>query len=69
VGGFEGSAQPVGARLAYGEKYDGAKPPEEMNSTECLVRLWLIGDYLMAEDNRNCGGMNVSFIGVYRRSR
>ena len=33
----------------------------------CEVRFTLLGDYLVASDNRQCGGANVSFSGVYRR--
>jgi len=33
----------------------------------CKVRFTLLRDYLIAGDNRQCGGANVSFSGVYRR--
>ncbi|PEQ14103.1 hypothetical protein B2G71_00305 [Novosphingobium sp. PC22D] len=33
----------------------------------CEVRFTLLGDYLIAGDNRQCGGVNVSFSAVYRR--
>jgi len=33
----------------------------------CRVTLTLLPPFLLAADNRNCGGMNVSFTGVYRR--
>ncbi|MEZ5734294.1 MAG: hypothetical protein R3E09_00595 [Novosphingobium sp.] len=33
----------------------------------CAVRFTLLGDLLIAGDNRQCGGMNVSFSAVYRR--
>jgi hypothetical protein len=33
----------------------------------CVLRLRLVGGYLLAKDNNRCGGMNVSFTGVYRR--
>ncbi len=33
----------------------------------CEVKFTLLGDYLLAGDNRNCGGANVSFSAVYRR--
>lgn len=31
----------------------------------CVARLRRIGPYLLVEDNNNCGGMNVSFSGLY----
>ena len=33
----------------------------------CEVRFTLLGDYLVANDNGQCGGANVSFSGVYVR--
>ena len=33
----------------------------------CVVDLWLTGPFLVARDNMRCGGMNVTFTGVYRR--
>ncbi len=68
IGDFDGTAKPVGRLLAFGDGYDGSKTPSDVKSDNCLVRLNLFGDYLMAEDNNNCGGLNVSFMGVYRRS-
>ncbi len=35
---------------------------------ECKVTLRLVGEFLVVHDNMRCGGMNVSFSGVYRRS-
>lgn len=35
----------------------------------CEVNFTLLGDYLVAGDNRQCGGANVSFTSVYRRVR
>jgi hypothetical protein len=35
----------------------------------CRVRLWRLGPYLVAGDNMLCGGMNVTFTGVYRRMK
>ena len=34
---------------------------------ECLVTLRLVGPYLVASDNKQCGGVNVTFDGVYRK--
>jgi hypothetical protein len=33
----------------------------------CAVRMRLAGPYLLVEDNRMCGGLNVSFTGLYTR--
>ncbi len=34
---------------------------------DCRIALRLLGPYLVARDNGRCGGLNVSFSGVYRR--
>jgi len=54
IGEMAGAARPDGAKAVFDE--DG-----------CRVELRLIGPYLAATDNDQCGGMNVSFSGVYRR--
>jgi hypothetical protein len=33
---------------------------------ECRVAMRLIGPYLIANDAMKCGGMNVTFSGIYR---
>lgn len=35
----------------------------------CRVKLWRLGPYLVAQDNVRCGGMNVTFTGVYRKAK
>jgi hypothetical protein len=57
LGDMAGTATPQGNTVAFG---DGG--PDE-----CHVTLTLLPPFLLAADNRNCGGMNVSFTGVYRR--
>ena len=56
VGGVEATARPEGNELVLVEE-------------ECRVTLKLIGDYLVASDNSECGGVNVRFDGVFRKSR
>ena len=58
TGDFEGDAAPTGNHLHFVE--DGAD--------SCTVDLTLIGKYLVADDNDRCGGMNVRFWGVWKRS-
>ena len=59
VGSFGSATVPSGNRARFngGEDYD-----------ICQVELLLMPPYLIATDNRMCGGHNVSFRGVYRRS-
>jgi hypothetical protein len=56
VGGVEAVAQPEGNQLVLVEE-------------ECRVALKLVGDYLVADDNSGCGGVNVRFNGVFRKGR
>jgi hypothetical protein len=56
VGDLDGKAAPVGNRLRIGSDDD------------CAAELWLVGSYLVVFDNMGCGGMNVTFTGVYQRA-
>lgn len=38
------------------------------DADDCAVRFTLLGDFLVASDNRRCGGANVTFSGVYTRA-
>lgn len=63
-GVIEEEAVPKGDMIALGEGYDGTKPFDSDRS-ECQARIRLFGRYLAVEDNIGCGGVNVSFTGVY----
>ena len=56
VGAVAAEAQPQGNELILVEE-------------ECRVVLKLVGDFLLASDNSECGGANVRFNGVYKRGR
>lgn len=56
-GNFSGEAAPAGDSMTIIDT-------EESN---CRVSLRLIGPYLIAADNLQCGGVNVTFSGLYRR--
>jgi hypothetical protein len=44
------------------------RPADEADdSIVCVLRMRLVGGYLLARDNQRCGGMNVTFSGIYRR--
>lgn len=64
MGELDGEAQPKGNMVALGPGYDGTKPFGDDRS-ECRAKLRLFGRYLVVEDNLACGGMNVSFTGIY----
>jgi hypothetical protein len=57
-GEFEGVATPYGNRLHF----------EESGADSCTVDLTLVGRYVIAEDNSECGGMNVRFGGIWKRA-
>ncbi len=68
VGGISGSAKPEGAILAFTMAGDGKTLPYDAGQeSDCRIRLRLVGPYLLAEDNNDCGGFNVSFSRLYRR--
>lgn len=58
LGELGGAARVQGATATYSDGDD---------SFSCRVTLRLIGPYLAAADNNNCGGHNVSFTGVWTR--
>lgn len=60
TGDFEGEAALAGDRILFG-------PAPGSEDDDCRVSLRLIGPYLVVVDNDNCGGMNVTFSGIYRR--
>lgn len=66
MGELEGEATPKGNMLPLGPGYDGTRPFGDDRS-ECRAKLRLFGRYLVVEDNGACGGMNVSFSGIYVR--
>lgn len=63
VGEFADEAALKGDRILF-----GASQPSTADDYVCHVSLRLIGPYLVGADNLNCGGANVSFMGVYRRT-
>lgn len=56
LGGVSGLASPKGRTLSV---------VEGNGAWNCKVTLTIIGPYLAVTDNRNCGGMNVTFDGIY----
>ena len=56
-GAIAGEVTPQGNHAHY----------EEGSPESCNIDIALIGNYLLANDNSKCGGMNVRFWGVWRR--
>jgi hypothetical protein len=60
-GELDYSAKPSGDRLSFS---DGD------HENDCRVAMQLVGKYLVVKDNVRCGGVNVSFSGIYlKRAR
>jgi hypothetical protein len=68
IGELTGVYAPKNGILGVGENYDGSGPPRDGADNGCEARLRLLGRYLIADDNLQCGGMNVSFKGIYVRA-
>ncbi len=58
VGELDGRAEPRNGSLVFS---DGA------DEFDCRATMRLVGGFLVVADNLQCGGMNVTFSGVYRR--
>ncbi len=61
-GGFKARVMPQNDTIAFTD--DGTSYGEE-----CQVRMQRIGPWLMVADNAGCGGVGVSFTGLYRREK
>jgi len=70
TGELEGAFRPRGRVLAIGYDPDrsGFPPAKDEASEACAAKLELVGRYLVVEDNGRCGGVNVSFNGLYVRA-
>lgn len=72
AGQIGGTLTPEGDRAAFSAGDNGEAAPYDAHPDDdsvCRVRLWRVGPYLLAADNLMCGGMNVSFTGVYSRGK
>jgi len=64
-----------GVNMHTGEIVGMGKPIEnkitvkDESNEDCQLKLVLIDQFLIAEDNSNCGGVNVSFSSVYIREK
>jgi hypothetical protein len=59
TGELSGTARPKGNHVVFADP----------DPTLCSATLTLVGGLLVVADNNACGGMNVSFSGVYRRKK
>lgn len=76
---IEGNAVWVGnietGNVHIGELNNRSKPNDNymkisgVDEYDCQVEFQLVADYLIAKDNLKCGGINVSFSGVYTKTK
>jgi hypothetical protein len=72
MGQIGGTVTPANGKAAFSAGDNGDAAPYDAHpgdDTVCRVRLWRLGPYLVAADNLACGGMNVTFTGVYGREK
>jgi len=71
TGDFSATVVPAGSHLAFlvgdGGRPLAYDPQRAKKETLCGLLFWRLGPYLVAADNLQCGGVNVTFTGVYRR--
>ncbi len=65
IGEISATARPAGDTVFFSD--EPAPAFEKVPEGVCAVRMRRIANYLVVEDNKSCGGMNVSFSGIYVR--
>jgi len=65
----------LGDNIHIGEVDDQGSPHDKLlliegsDEYECSLKIRSVGNFLVVSDNKHCGGVNVSFDGVYRKSK
>jgi hypothetical protein len=67
TGTIEGEVTPTGDRLSFAIGDEGTLPVEQGEEFGCKVWMRRLGPWLIVDDNNNCGGVKVTFRGVYTR--
>ena len=65
LGEFSGPLLLQAGQATFAGKDLDPKKPDDFG---CRIRMARAGDFLFVQDNMQCGGMNVSFSGLYRRA-
>lgn len=65
TGVIEAEAKPAQGMIAFAD--DGTTPFDQADAGQCLVRMQRFDTWLAVEDNQGCGGVMVTFTGLYRR--
>ncbi|AWN41532.1 hypothetical protein DK389_14680 [Methylobacterium durans] len=67
MGSFSVTIRPEGSALVFTDGEQGVIGAYDAEEFSCSVRMRLLPPILAVESNSACGGMNVSFSGLYRR--
>jgi hypothetical protein len=67
TGDIDANVIPVKDTIAFID--DGNIPFEKASEGNCRVRMQRIDAWLMVEDNEGCGGVGVTFTGLYHRKK
>lgn len=67
LGEISGTVTPAGDGASFAMGENATLPVAKGGEYDCKVWLRRVGPWLVVEDNLACGGMNVTFRGVYRR--
>lgn len=67
MGSFAVTIRPAGSALAFTDGQKGVIGAYDAEEFSCSARMRLLPPILVVESNSACGGMNVSFSGLYRR--
>jgi hypothetical protein len=65
TGEFEADIKPAGDRLSFAVGDGATVSIDKADDISCKVWMRLIGPWLVVNDNKSCGGHNVSFRGFY----
>lgn len=63
------AVKPEGNVIAFAVDGEKTVPFDKADKIGCAIKLALIHDVMVVEDNGNCGGAGVYFGGIYRRRR
>ncbi|MEH3143809.1 MAG: hypothetical protein PGN34_00250 [Methylobacterium frigidaeris] len=67
TGEIEAEAAPAAGALSFAMGESATLPVEKGDADDCKVWMRRVGPWLVVDDNLRCGGVNVSFRGVYGR--
>jgi hypothetical protein len=67
AGEISAEVTPAGDRLSFAIGAGDTLPVDKGDEFDCKVWMRRVGPWLIVNDNRNCGGFNVSFRGFYTR--